>query len=61
VEFIPDLDLIGLPKSRYEGRLGGKGTLGKKHISARVMILSIKCTTQFFETPLWWNRILRNT
>jgi len=30
VDFIPDLDLIGLPESRYEGRLGGKGTLGKK-------------------------------
>jgi hypothetical protein len=30
VDFIPDLDPIGLPESRYEGRLGGKGTLGKK-------------------------------
>ena len=30
MDFIPDLDPIGLPKSRYEGRLGGKGTLGKK-------------------------------
>ena len=30
VDIIPDLDSIGLPKSRYEGRLGGKGTLGKK-------------------------------
>jgi hypothetical protein len=30
VDFIPDLDPIGLPESRYEGRLDGKGTLGKK-------------------------------
>jgi hypothetical protein len=30
VDFIPDLKLIGVPESRYEGRLGGKGTLGKK-------------------------------
>ena len=30
MDFIPDLDLIGLPESRYEGRLSGKGTLGKK-------------------------------
>ena len=30
VDFSPDLDLIGLPESRYEGRLGGKATLGKK-------------------------------
>jgi len=30
VDFIPKLDPIGLPESRYEGRLGGKGTLGKK-------------------------------
>jgi hypothetical protein len=61
VDFISDLDLIGLPESWYEGRLGGKGTLEKKYISARVMILSIKRTTQFFETSLWWNRMLRNT
>ena len=30
VEFIPDLDLIGVPESRHERRLSGKGTLGKK-------------------------------
>jgi len=30
VDFIPDLDLIGVPKSRHEGRLSRKGTLGKK-------------------------------
>jgi hypothetical protein len=30
VDFISELDPVGLPESRYEGRLGGKGTLGKK-------------------------------
>jgi hypothetical protein len=30
VDFIPHLKTIGAPESRYEGRLGGKGTLGKK-------------------------------
>ena len=28
VDFIPGLKKIGRPKSRYEGRLAGKGTLG---------------------------------
>jgi hypothetical protein len=32
VEFIPDLKPIGVPQSRHEGRLSGKGTLGKKAI-----------------------------
>jgi len=30
IDFIPDLDLIGVPESRHERRLSGKGTLGKK-------------------------------
>jgi hypothetical protein len=30
VDFIPNLDPIGVPESRHEGRLSGKGTLGKK-------------------------------
>jgi len=30
VDFIPDLDPICIPESRHEGRLSGKGTLGKK-------------------------------
>ena len=30
VDFIDDLKQIGVPESRYEGRLSGKGTLGKK-------------------------------
>ena len=30
VDFIPDLKPIGVPQSRHEGRLRGKGTLGKR-------------------------------
>jgi hypothetical protein len=30
VDFLPGLKLIGVPESRYEGRLTGKGTLGRK-------------------------------
>ena len=30
IDFIPDLDPIGVPESWHEGRLSGKGTLGKK-------------------------------
>ena len=30
VDFIPNLDPIGVPESRHKGRLSGKGTLGKK-------------------------------
>jgi hypothetical protein len=30
VDFIPDLKSIGVPESWHEGRLSGKGTLGKK-------------------------------
>ena len=51
VDFIPDLDPIGVPESRHEGRLSRKGTL------ARRMIISVKHTTQFCKTPPWWIRI----
>jgi len=30
VDFIPDLDPIGIPESPHVGRLSGKGILGKK-------------------------------
>jgi hypothetical protein len=35
VDFVPDLKLIGLPQSRHEERLSGKGTIGKKPIICR--------------------------
>jgi hypothetical protein len=35
VDFIPDLKLIGVPESRHERRLSGKGTLGKKLMYGR--------------------------
>ena len=30
VDFIPDLNSIGVPESQHEGRLSGQGTLGNK-------------------------------
>ena len=35
VDFIPDLKPIGVPESRHEGRLSGKGTLGPNSIICR--------------------------
>jgi hypothetical protein len=34
-DFVPDLKPIGLPQSRHEGRLSGKGTIGKKPMICR--------------------------
>ena len=38
VDFIEDLKPIGLPESHHEGRLGGKGTLGRKTMVIRDML-----------------------
>ena len=35
VDFVSDLKPIGLPQSRHEGRLSGKGTLEKKPMICR--------------------------
>ena len=35
VDFVSDLKPIGLPQSRHEGKLSGKGTLGKKSTVCR--------------------------
>jgi hypothetical protein len=35
VDFVPDLKPIGLPQFRHEGRLSGKGTIGKKSMICR--------------------------
>ena len=32
VDYIPDIKPIGLPESRHEGRMRGKGTLGRKSL-----------------------------
>ena len=45
VDFVPDINPIGVPESRHEGRLSGKGTLGKKHILVCRTIILIKHTT----------------
>ena len=61
VDFIDDLKPIGVPESRYEGRLNGKGTLGKKNLmSAHMMTRSRKRITRFFNNRPWWIRISRN-
>jgi hypothetical protein len=36
-DFIDGLKPIGVPESWYEGRIRGKGTLGKKHIFVRMI------------------------
>src|SRR3954471_17684832 len=35
VDFLPSLKPLGVPESRHEGRLSGKGTLGKKAVICR--------------------------
>jgi hypothetical protein len=32
IDFVPNLNPIGLPQSRHKGRLSGKGTLGMKSV-----------------------------
>jgi len=39
VDFIPDIVPIGVPESRHEGRLSGKGTLGKNIYRYREQLL----------------------
>ena len=49
VDFIDELSPIGVPMSRYDGRLEGKGTLGKKsnmHIPESE-IRKFHCSTEF--------------
>jgi hypothetical protein len=49
VDFIDDLSPIGIPKSRQEGRLKGKGTLGEKNlICISVTMKSVKKTSRFY-------------
>ena len=61
VDFIPDLNPIGVPQSRHEGRLRGKGTLGKKAIYVGTGIHSLEHITQFYISPAWWLHISSNT
>ena len=58
VDFIPDLKPIGVPLSRYEGRLWGKGTIGKKATICRDGHSFIQA---HYTVLPWWLRILRNT
>jgi len=55
IDFIPDIDPIGVPKSRHEGRLSGKGTLGNKtYIGTESDYFNKAHITQFYRTPRWW-------
>jgi hypothetical protein len=59
VDFIPDLNPIGVPKSRYEGRLSGKGTLGKKSRIGTEDNFFRKARYIVLQTLAWWNPISR--
>nr|ABB46830.1 transposon protein, putative, CACTA, En/Spm sub-class [Oryza sativa Japonica Group] len=41
VQFIEDLRPIGIPESRHEGRLRGKGTLGRKATTRKILCRDI--------------------
>ena len=61
VDFIDDVKPIGVPESRYEGRLNGKGTLGKKNLmSTKMMTHSKKRITRFFNNRPRWIHISTN-
>ena len=51
VDFIPDLKPIGVPESLHEGRLSGKGTLGKKAVISMDGHSFTQATTQFYKIP----------
>ena len=53
VDFIPDLDPIGVPESRHEGRLSGKGTLGKKPYIGMQDNYFNKAHYTVLQTPPW--------
>ena len=61
VDFIDDLKSIGVPESRYEGRLTGKGTLERNLMSAQMISHSRKRIMRFFNNHPWLTRISRNT
>jgi hypothetical protein len=44
VDFVDSIDSIRVPVSRHEGRLLGKAPLKGKHVSAIILICSIKHT-----------------
>src|SRR5215216_259279 len=58
VDFLPDLKPIGVPESRYEGRLTRKGTLGRKSMVCRD---GNSFTQAHYTIPPWWLRISRHT
>ena len=61
VDFIPDLKPVGIPQSIHEGRLRGKGTLGKKATTSMDGHSFTQHITQFYRIPDLWLRISFNT
>ena len=62
VDFIDDLSPIGVPMSRHEGRLKGKGTLGKKNLICKSpKVKSRKQTSPFYRIQLSWLHIWTST
>ena len=53
VDLIPDLKKIGIPQSRYEGRLSGKGTLGAKSIICRDEDSWAQATEFYLDGPVY--------
>ncbi|KAK1604230.1 hypothetical protein QYE76_027903 [Lolium multiflorum] len=52
VDFIPDLKPIGVPESRHEGRLSGKGTLGRKSMICNIIIDNFYARLSFQDKTL---------
>ena len=61
VDFIDDLKPIGVPKSRYEGRLKERVHLERNFMSAQMISHSRKRIMRFFNNHSWLTRISSNT
>jgi len=61
VEFIPKLDPIGVPESQHEGRLSGKGTVGKKTYISTGDDYFNKAHYTVLQNSSLWSRMSRNT
>ena len=62
VDFIDDLSPIGVPMSRHEGRLKGKGTLGEKNLICKSpKVKSAKQTSPFYRIQPSWLHIWMST
>ena len=60
VDYVEELCPIGIPVSRHEGRLIGKGTLGRKSVNATDHAMA-KHISQFCNNQPWWLHTWRST